>query len=309
MKKKRFIAMLVLVIICSLFMESCKPSHQINPKLPPMAANGTITYGLYGLDGEIEVDKHFRLASHEQFEKIFAFGNFIDSDRDYKLLIFVDYQATMFSVNDQEFKQNYDFSAEAQEHIHFKFMLPPLEDGFHDLLLVVVKDPNNLSLDDEYRKQTDLSHLTSVRYSITVGENDGVKVSPDFLQYPSIENTVLEGIFLNDKGEKLQRLLTMECAFEDNPSMFIHIGNNNEQSRRYAVILLYDWNQISINEDNILYLLAEPNSQTTIPLLLDSVGERGVHNLTAICIEEPFQHVAIGTPRADFSIRIGVNVR
>lgn len=309
MMKKRYLTALVLIIISSLFMASCKPSIEINPKLPPTATNGTITYGLYGMDGEIENEKNFCLASHEQFERVFAFGNFIDSDRDYRLLIFVDYQATMFSVNDEEYNQHYDFSAEPQEHVHFKFTLPPLEDGFHDLLLVIVKDPNNLSLDDEYRKQTDLSHLTSVRYSISVGRNDGVKASPDFLQYPSIDNTVLEGIFLNDRTDRLQRLLTMECAFEDNPSVFIHIGNNDDQSRRYAIILLYDWNQISINEDNILYLLAEPNSQTTIPLLLDSVGERGVHNLTAICIEEPFQNVAIDTPRADFSIRIGVNVQ
>ena len=88
-----------------------------------MATNGTISYGLYGLDGEIETEKNFHLASHEQFERIFAFGNFIDAGRDYKLLIFVDYQATVFSVNDQEYMQYYDFFAEPQEHIHFKFTL------------------------------------------------------------------------------------------------------------------------------------------------------------------------------------------
>lgn len=179
--------MLVLTIICFLCMASCKPSFGINTKLPPMATNGTISYGLYGLDGEIETEKNFHLASHEQFERIFAFGNFIDAGRDYKLLIFVDYQATVFSVNDQEYMQYYDFFAEPQEHIHFKFTLPPVEDGFHDLLFVIVKDPNNLSLDDEYRKQTDLSHLTSIRYSISVGETGGVN------EYPTYCHTVRVG--------------------------------------------------------------------------------------------------------------------
>ena len=301
--------MLVLTIICFLCMASCKPSFGINTKLPPMATNGTISYGLYGLDGEIETEKNFHLASHEQFERIFAFGNFIDAGRDYKLLIFVDYQATVFSVNDQEYMQYYDFFAEPQEHIHFKFTLPPVEDGFHDLLFVIVKDPNNLSLDDEYRKQTDLSHLTSIRYSISVGETGGVNEYPTYCQYTSIDNTLLDGIFVNDKDERLQRLLTMECTLEDNPSLFIHVGNNDNQSKRYAVILLYDWNKIPINGKDTRYLLAAPNSQTTIPISLDCLGGIGVHNFTAICIKEPFQMVSIDTPRADFSIRIGLNVQ
>ena len=44
-----------------------------------------------------------------------------------------------------------------------------------------------------------------------------------------------------------------------------------------------------------------------IAYIPETIGEIGVHNMTAICVEAPYQIATSASRRADFSIRVGVN--
>lgn len=301
------IPIFILCVMYCLSVLGCSSTPQINRKLLPMSdGGGGITYGLYGMDGEIETEPHFKTNSNSLFQKIFSFGNLIEAEREYKLLIFANYQQISFSVEDKEFNNFYDFALKPYEHSQFTITFPMLDDGYYDLLFVIVKDPNNINLDDSYRKQTDMSHLITIRYSLSVGE-ENINNDYEVARYNSLINTVFDGVFLNQDNPELKRLLSINCSIAERPKLYIHIGNQSESTKKYVVFLLYDWNQISIDEKKSIYVSVPPQSRVAIPFNL-SPGESGIHNLTAISVEEPFQKTTIYSRRADFSIRVGINV-
>lgn len=301
------ITIYILCVMYCLSVLGCSNSPQVNRKLLPMSdSGGGITYGLYGMDGEIETETHFKTNPNSLFQKIFSFGNLIEVEREYKLLIFANYQQISFSVDDKEFNSFYDFAMKPYEHSQFTITFPMLDEGYYDLLFIIVKDPNNINLDDSYRKQTDMSHLITIRYSLSVGEKHVIN-DHEVTSYSSVNNTVLDGVFLNQDNPELKRLLSINCSIAERPKLYIHIGNQSESTKEFVVFLLYDWNQISIDEKKSISVSVPPESRVAIPFTL-SPGESGIHNLTAICVEEPFQKTTIYSRRADFSIRIGINV-
>lgn len=303
---KKFLIYILCVMYC-LSVLGCSNSPQINRKLLPMSdSGGGITYGLYGMDGEIETETHFKTNSNSSFQKIFSFGNLIEVEREYKLLIFANYQQISFSVDDKEFISFYDFAIKPYEHSQFTITFPTLDEGYYDLLFVIVKDPNNINLDDSYRKQTDMSHLITIRYSLSVGE-EHIYDDYEVTKYNSFNDTALDGVFLNQDNPELKRLLSVNCSIAEKPKLYIHIGNQSERTKEFVVFLLYDWNQISIDEKKSIYVSVPPESRVVIPFNL-SPEEGGIHNLTAICVEEPLQKTTIYSRRADFSIRVGINV-
>lgn len=273
----------------------------------PISNSGGITYGLYGMDGEIEEETHFQIETNSVFQKIFSFGNLIDVEREYKLLIFANYQQISFSVDDNTSNSFYNFTVKPYEHIQFTIAFPMLDEGYYDLTFIIVKDPNNFNLDDNYRKQTDMSHLITIRYSLSVGEERTLNVEYETCAYNAVKNNSLDGVFLNQDKYELKRLLSVNCDITDEPRLFIHVGNQSESIKKYVVFLLYDWNQISLFEERALFVSVAPESRMTIPFNL-SLDECGIHNLTAICVEEPFQKTTLYSKRADFSIRVGINV-
>ena len=304
MKKKLtvFIFSMILLFFCL----SYNKTPQITPQILPVDTSGIITYGLYNLDGEIETNWNFHINSGSKFERIFSFGNYIEHERKYRLLIFANYKQLYFSVNNKNYRNFYDFIADPNSHTQCKITLPPLEDGFYDLLFVIVKDPDNINLNEDYRKQTDLSHLSVMRYSLQVGTKESHKVMPQVLNAEN--NHVLHGVFLNQNVNQLQRLLTLNCSAYEYPELYIHVGNTSDTPSNYAFLLLYDWNQMQINSQDFYYISVPAESRVVLPFKLESTSVNGVHNLTVVCVEEPFTPVSLNSPNADFSLRVGVNI-
>lgn len=304
---KKYLALMLCLIYC-ISLLGCSNSPKINRKILPIDNSvGSISYGIYGMNGEIETDTHFQIESNSTFQKIFSFGNLIELEREYKLLVFANYQQINFSVDNDSPNSYFDFIAKPYQHIQFIITLPKFEDGHYDLLFVIVKDPYNFNLDDDYRKQTDMSHLITMRYSLTVGENQTDNRKFNEYEFSTIKDTALDGIFLNQDNSKLSRLLSINCNVKDKPELYIHIGNQSDLKKKYAIILLYDWSQELILNNNTIFVSVSPGSRLTIPFNL-STNVSGIHNLSAICVEEPFQKTTLYSSRADFSIRVGINV-
>ena len=306
---KRISARIILVIcVCLLLCTSCAKTPRLNRKLLPISTDGAISYGLYGVDGEIETVKHFQIDSGSTFEKVLSFGNLIETRRDYKLLIFANYQQLEFSVDGRKPATDFDFVADPQEHVQYTLTFPKLEDGFYDLLFLIIKDPKNESLDEEYRKQTDLSHLISMRYSLQVGEESRSVENSSKKEHPCTENTTLDGVFLNQDPAVLGRLLTLECQAGEEIPLVIHVGNKSNETKEYMVFLLYDWKQTPIDSEQAVFLQIPPMERAAVPVRLEETGGSGVHNVTAICVSSPFEKATMETRKADFSIRVGVHV-
>lgn len=308
--KNKALAICSITLIILTFLMSCsKEEPVLNRKvLPGGSSSGIISYGLYGMDGEIEENRHFQIDSGTAFKKILAFDNLIEYSREYKLLVFANYEQLFFSVDNQESGYCYNFTAKPYEQTQCTITLPQLSDGFYDLLFLIIKDPNNTSLDEDYRKQTDMSHLSSMRYSLQVGSSNDIYNELPLTNCDSVYDQTLDGIFLNDEQDELRRLLTINCKPNMEPELYIHVGNQSDEQKDYVILFLYDWMQTPINKEMALRFNLPGESRSIIEFTPESLGEIGVHNMTAICIENPYQIATVHSRRADFSIRVGVNI-
>lgn len=316
---KKFLCCLIVVCL-PFFIWSCDRSPvasstpTINRKVLPISSeNGGYSMGLYDMDGEIESERHLFLEDGQPFQKILSFGNYVDEENTYRLLVFLNYEQVAFSIDSEEPSRFYEFTAGPQEARQFSFQLSPLPNGDYQLLFLFVKDPANQSLDEEYRKDTELSHLLSLRYSFTVGDSGNTDI-PSQISLPETainQTSLLDGILVNqspDTAHGLDRLLTVRGKPMQPLDFYAHIGNSSDKEVPYALFWLYDWEQVPSSDGAFVsYFLLQPNTLASLKETIQTPGEDGVHNLTAVCIQNPYLP-ADNRHRVDFSLRIGVGI-
>ncbi|MBU5346334.1 hypothetical protein [Paenibacillus lautus] len=278
-------------------------------KLPNAKAGG-ISTGLYNENGSIEKKFHFNYNKNEDIRKFISIGNLVDTDRIYKLILFIDYKQELFKVDDNPAAIDFTFKLKAGETTEIPIELPELETGLHDVLFVIVKSPENKSLDEEYRKRTDMNHLLFIRFSVSI-ENDTVKETVNYNEFGIIEKSdKLDGLFVSEK-DNFNRWLIQEVKNNENVNYFIRAGNNsNEKTKEYAIINLLDWKQTEVvNDREVIFLklnnkeIAKVNSKFVV-----DVEEPGVYDLTTIMVSNPYQKLDIYNRNVDTGIRVGVTV-
>ena len=81
-----------------------------------------------------------------------------------------------------------------------------MQEGFHDVFFVIVKYPTIKSLDEDFRKSTDMSNLLFIRFNITVDTN----ITPLFNlnKFGNSKATVFDGVFLSKEKDELRRWCT-----------------------------------------------------------------------------------------------------
>lgn len=278
-------------------------------KLPNAKAGG-ISTGLYNENGSIEKKFHFNYNRNEDIRKFISIGNLVDTDRIYKLILFIDYKQELFKVDDNPEAIDFTFKLKAGETTEIPIELPKLETGLHDVLFVIVKSPDNKSLDEEYRKRTDMSHLLFIRFSVSI-ENDTVKETVNYNEFGIIEESdKLDGLFLSEK-DNFNRWLIQKVKNNENINYLIRAGNNsNEKTKEYAIINLLDWKQTEVvNDREVIFLkvnnkeIAKVNSKFVV-----DVEKPGVYDLTTIMVSNPYQKLDIYNRNVDTGIRVGVTV-
>ncbi|RAP73502.1 hypothetical protein [Paenibacillus montanisoli] len=276
----------------------------------PNTKSGGISTGLYNENGAIEKELHFNYDKSDSIKKYISIGNLIDADRVYKLILFVDYKQEVFKVDDRPAAIDFTFKLKAGETTEIPFELPKLETGIHDILFVIVKSPDNKSLDEEYRKRTDLNHLLFIRFSVSI-ESDTVKETVNYNEFGIIEkNDMLDGLFVSEK-DNFKRWLTQKVKKNENINFYIRAGNNsNKETKEYAVINLFDWIQEDVvNDRKVIFLkvnnkeFAKVNSEFVV-----DVKEPGVYDLTTILVSNPYQKLDIYNRGAETGVRVGVTV-
>lgn len=316
--KIRYFIIIVISIFFSLALVSC--SENSNPifkstiedtssrNVLPMAKQGGINLGLYNTNGNIEENLNLFINENESFEKFISIGNLIDKSRTYKLLAFVDFIQIPFSVDGHEEELEFTFTMQAYQTIEIPIALNSLTSGSHELLFVIVKDPDNPSLDKEYRMNTDMNHLLFIRYNLTVGD----ELCPPY-EYTSIgdikKDDRLTGVFINTSQNNLERWLTSKINTKEVLQYYLHIGNNNfQEEREYALIMLQDWKQINIQDNPVIYFKLNKNEMLTLPSLTNEILNNGVYNLTPILIHNPYKPLNYKNKEVETGVRVGIEV-
>ncbi|MFD2412071.1 hypothetical protein [Paenibacillus rhizoplanae] len=284
------------------------PSTANRDKLPNTSAGG-VSLGLYNDKGVIEKDFNFNYNADEKINKFISIGNFINTDRVYKIILLIDYKQAKFSVDNREPEEDFTLEVKAGESVEIPFQLPNLDRGLHDILFVIIKSPENKSFDEEYRKKTDMNHLLFLRFS-TVIQEETVNEQIKYNEYGIIENnSMLDGLLVT-KNNDLKRWLTQNVASHDILNYYIRVGNNsNKQLKRYAVVNLFDWKQVDVIDDRkIVYFEVSKDNLVKLNSGFTINQDSGTYDLTTLLIHNPYQKLDIYNRDVETGIRVGVKV-
>ena len=277
----------------------------------PNTEAGGISLGLYNAGGNIETVSHFEIEENEKINKYLSIGNLINKDRIYKLILFVDYEQTNFSIDGRDKNSDFTFKMKAGETIEIPFEIDTLEKGLHDIIFVIAKYPDNVSLDEDFRKQTDLNNLLFMRFSTSVGNDDTVYNDLNFNKYGKIKTEdILDGIFVSNEKNDYKRWLTEDISKSKKElTYYTHIGNVSGEEKTYALLNLFDWEQTKIIDNkNVTFHKLKNNQVVTLKTNLEINNKKGVYDMVPILVHNPFQKLDMYNQGVETSIRTGINI-
>lgn len=305
-RNKYFVVLIVtlLLIVCSCSDEYTTFENKVTDTnnikyLPITAQEGSMSYGLTDIHGNIEIQNTFYLSEDDSFEKFINIGNFVNHDSKYKILAFVDFKQSEFYVDAKEYSE-FTVNIKEQTDLQIPIKLPQLEEGFHDIIFAIVTYPD-IFLSDVDRGNSEMNHILYIRFKIIIDQNH--KYSYKLTEFTTNNNGAIPEIFIHEDKDILKRLTTIKI--KDNANLYLTIGNIYDEDKEFAIIFLKDWKQVSIlNNQEVLYTKLESNQKFTIPIKLD-FSEKGYHEINAILIEDPFGNYESISSVAN-SIRVGI---
>ncbi len=275
-----------------------------------MTLNGNgVGLGLYSENGTIDKSHIFYLKPNERLKKFISISNNIPESRVYKILLFIDFKQEEFSIDGRPYSDNYTFEMDSNETLEIPFICKEFSPGFHDCFFVIVKYPDKKFLDSDFRKQTDMNNLLFLRFKVSI-ENEIVPEYKIKKFTPSPEKSIIDGIFISDQENVLKRWLVQKIKRNDMVQYYAHVGNKKRDNKQYALIVLLDWKQVAINQegDKTLYFELKENEMITIPSLIKAPEKKGIYDLSAILIQNPYSEQEIKSRGISTCIRVGIDV-
>lgn len=301
--------LIIILGVCTLLFSSCAAEEQditLNRKVLPMVEDGGISYGLYGLDGEIETEEVFGLEKGQPFEKVMSVGNYETRDIEFTMVILTDYQQASFKVNSEDC-MSYDFDVPSGEAAQVQFSVD-VNTQNTELVILLFENLNNHTSEEEFREATDMSNFLT--YTCVVNgteEKDAVIENYGTMgeDYATHANSDIDGVLLNQEESELLRCLEFSGADLDS-ELFLHIGNVSKEERNYIILFFDGANVISVNDESISYIEIGPETMADIPIKLEALNDNEIHELSAVRFEIDKNTGYIKS--IDHTLRIGVNL-
>jgi len=274
----------------------------------PYMKDGGISLGLFNLNGEIEETQSFNIQKGDSFKKIISVGNMIDTEREYKIILFVDYKQCDFTA-DGQIGSEYNFKVGNHEKALIPIEINDLQEGFHDIFFIIVKYPDIKSLDEDFRMSTDMGNLLFIRFNVLV--NSDTLPTFIFTKFDNATPTVFDGLLLSKEKDKLQVWLSEEAIYKDTVDFNIHVGNETySEEQEFAVVTLLDWKQVDFyNNQEVVFFTVDNGEKIYIPASINVPNNQGINDLVSILIHNPYEPLDIYNKDIETGIRIGINVR
>ncbi|MEO0248260.1 MAG: hypothetical protein ABIN58_01730 [candidate division WOR-3 bacterium] len=201
--------------------------------------------------------------------------NYFDQSFDFLLIMMLDYEQIGFKL-DGEKTFTYKFRLEANEERIFSIDTPPLSEGFHDLLILVVRDPDNHSFDIPFRIHT-AYYIAKTRVNIYVGN-----AKPPGIDFTTFSETsadsAREGALIlskHERGNIWEGWFTENTTPGEHVHYFIRITGDRKDTQPFALVAFWDYQQIPVNGNDVLYGISRLNTLITIPACLIMPESRG----------------------------------
>ncbi len=313
----------VLCALQLLLYAGCSSSSQISSKenstpktsdfkkysLAPEGQKG-IGVGFYKNNGKIDSNYVFYQKSGDVFERNLGIDHRMSDNMTYKLLLFVDFKQEKFYVGN-DLTKDFEFQLNPNEHKMIPIKLFPLEKGLHDVFFVIVVAPNIKSLNKDFRRSTISTNLIFKRFNIIV-ENEKIPEINFTKPFKTESPTKLQGVFYNKDPNHLKLWFTEEVKPGTNLSYYTHIGNKNSSfSNKYAIISLFDWKQVDLDDKGTKVLFSECKNSSKIVLQnnlkIPDIG--GIFDFCSILVYNPYEKLNISNREVETLNRVGINIK
>lgn len=214
----------------------------------------------------------------------------------YLILPLINYQQTPIKFNDTR-KDSLKIVLAPGEIGFVPFEVQELKKGLNDLLFLVVPNPDDDNLSEEYRLSTSGFNILSVRSTVEclkIESEEKTKMNFEKINEVSSIPLEFEGIFLT-KRSLMNPWINESVATDDDTSrifykMNLHVPLNQE----FIVLSFLNWEQVSISSKRkIVYSehLYNPTSVVEGEIATKQLMDRKVNNFSAILIKSPFKKV------------------
>ncbi|MCY9666546.1 hypothetical protein M5X11_16650 [Paenibacillus alginolyticus] len=253
------------------------------------------SFGLVNDDRSRTVEeRNFSINSKEQLTVNLLVANGTKITKDFIILPIVDYNKAL---------KNFPIKLTSNQTTVLPINLGKLASGNHDIIFLIIKDPNNIDLSEDYRKSTDLSHVLAIKINVIVDSKDKPKLTTT--PFKTNDNNVLDGIFLS-KGEELKRWLIEESS-SSIVDYTVQVGNTKKEEYTYAIISLMNWKIAPLsNGEKAIFGKVKPNTRNIYTETAKTSNEN-VNNFTSILIPYPYEKVdRINQMGVEPSIRVAI---
>ncbi|MEG1311977.1 MAG: hypothetical protein RR835_10840 [Peptostreptococcaceae bacterium] len=282
MKKKHILitASIALCIIASIFIF-------INRNISYTNTNRTshdtyVSYGFLDADGNILSNgSQLDLQSNKNIEAIhhtLDLDQFIEEDREYLLIAFVDFKQVTFKVDGKSYS-SYKFNTSKRDHVQFDLQLD-LPGNSKELDYILIRKPYYMPKEKNVDSLLPLQTIFPIRFKIADFDSK--------IKYEKSVKIFTEGpydnVYISDNENQFDLLYEVN----ENNNIFLTLGNDSDENIDYAVILLNNWNQVSFNDgDLIKFFDVKSQEKQSIEIKVPEVDENSYFQ--AIAFPMPYQ--------------------
>jgi len=255
-----------------------KDNQTSDEYIHPDSGIGTITLGIGLLDTDGNLIDTGSLLDHEgTLDYTVSFDHFMDSDREYTLVILVDLEQVYFSVDGKETLQ-YPFNMEANSSINIEITLD-VDDENSEVAYLLFKEPNTFfkpqEIDaDAMATAMSLETIISLRFSLA-GEKEITYTEG----YKKVNNSQITELFLSEDPNVFMPIFEKTQGNKLNLSF----GNSFSTGLDMAIVQFLDFEQMPFDDgENVHFIHIEPDGIYARELTLPNADEESNYQIVAI---------------------------
>lgn len=256
-----------------------------NVKYQDISNSGdVICHGILNQEGKVENGYTYHLKENS-LEKFIDIGNFVDMDMEYTLLAFVNFEQIYYEIEGRNYN-SFTALIAPNSDLQIPIKINDLNDGFNDIVILIVVNPNKkLSKSSDNQTFEDILYL---RCNAIVGDDKTIKkyeYTDVFLKSGAERPVIIQ----EKENDNMIELTSYNQELNKSKEAFIAVGNKQEIEEEYAVILLEDWKQVPILNQNTIYIKLKAKYSGLIPIEI-SFDKADLHEIVAITIKKPYHY-------------------
>lgn len=261
-------------------------------------AVGDIAFGVLDSKGSLIDNGSTISINDEMVEHSISIDQYLTAERDYLILVFIDFIQQKFIINSEEVSYHkISLNSKDSKEVTLKVKVPS---GSSELTYLIIKKPEYKFESFSMNRSQILREVMAIRFDLG---------NPKEIPYYENNVTVInEGPFDSLNIIKDSKILSTEYLRHSEEEMVLSIGNSSKKIIDYAVIALLDWEQVSIVEDDkVTYFRVNPEQRQVMDITLPDVNDSSNFQMIAFPFPYNVSRENYKSMNAEGSFRITIN--